>query len=239
MTVEELKAIYGAEYPAAVTLGGSRMPLVHDGRFLRIYRALDSKASAEISKFMDGTATITLAILQTEWPAWSERERMEFCNALSTLGAPDDPDIIRFVMRSGGPEHWTCIASLVAYALPAEESFEILRDALSAANPTANIAQAIAATKHPRAEGLLREHLNALWARPELWADDSFVNWNAFDATCCIGNLLELGAPSAEFEEKVRALVNHACSHNRQSCSTFLAKYYDWLPKTDVRPVGA
>src|SRR5215831_18742191 len=76
---------------------------------------------------------------------------------------------------------------------------------------------------------VISRHLLRLWAEADLWNDDPFVNWRAFDATCCIGHLLELGAPPADFEDKVRLLAAHQCKGNRASCCTFLQRHYGWL----------
>jgi hypothetical protein len=101
---------------------------------------------------------------------------------------------------------------------------------------TANITQAIAFTKHSRAESILREHLELLWQHGQLWEDASFINWIAFSATTCIAHLIEVGTPTAHFTEKVHQLSTHVCSRNRESCSIFLAKHYSWLnPPTPSR----
>ena len=89
--------------------------------------------------------------------------------------------------------------------------------------------KAIAATKHPQAAATLRRQLSAIWAHAGLWNDADFTNWVAFDATVCIADLIELGAPAEDFEGQVRQLANHVCAGNRRSCRNFLGKYYRWL----------
>jgi hypothetical protein len=236
MDTGELKQHYGDEYPAAITLHGVRMPLTHDGRFAREYGSDEAKAGATISKFQDGTASVTFDQLKSEWSGWSQRDRHEFCSGCAWLaGQADMPDMVRFVMSQPEPEYWSSIALPVAYYLPSEEAFALLRDALARLDShTANITQGIATTKHPKAKALLEEHLEQLWSRPDLWADDPFNNWRAFDATCCIQNLLDLGAQPSQYEAKVRALSKHVCAGNRQSCGTFLHQYYDWLQKPEI-----
>ena len=234
----ELKQHYGNEYPAAVTLNGMRLPLTYDGRFAREYSSNEAKVSAVISKFQDGSVSITAGELETQWSGWSQRDRHEFCSGLAWLaGQADLPNMLRFVMSQAEPEYWSSTALAVAHCLPKEEGFGLLRDALARLDShTANITQGIAATEHPEAKRLLERHLEQLWSYPDLWADDPFSNWRAFDATCCIQNLLDLGAQPSEYEAKVRALSKHACAGNRQSCGTFLHKYYDWLQEPQIPP---
>jgi len=157
---------------------------------------------------------------------------MDFCYASEWLsGQPDFPDMLRFIMRHGNRDDWSGIALSVGSCLPCEEAFGVLLKALEAAGTRgmANIMQAIAATKHPQAESTLRRQLSAIWANAGLWNDADFTNWVAFDATMCIADLIELGAPATDFEGKVRQLSDHVCAGNRRSCRNFLAKYYPWL----------
>ena len=79
------------------------------------------------------------------------------------------------------------------------------------------------------AEGTLRRHLQAIWVDAALWNDDKFLNWVAFDAATCIGHIIELGVPPAEFEDQVRRLSRHVCGRNQESCRHFLSKHYTWL----------
>jgi hypothetical protein len=236
MNTGQLRQQYGEEYPAAITLYGVRMPLVHDGRFAREYRSEEAKAAATISKFQDGTATMTIEQLRGEWGGWSHRDRHEFCSGCSwLLEQADLRDMLRFVMTQPEPEYWSSVALAVAHYIPKDEAFGLLRHALANIDShTANVTQGIAATKHPEAKPLLEKHLEHLWIHPDLWADDPFNNWRAFDATCCIANLLELDAQPTEYEAKVRALSRHVCAGNRQSCGTFLHQYYDWLHKPQI-----
>jgi hypothetical protein len=241
MDDRELKRQYGEEYPAAVTIFGVRMLLEREGRFARHYHSKERNAGTTISRFQDGSATITLEQLRTEWDSWSGRERHDFCAACSWLGEQADfPEMLRFIMSQPQPQHWSSVALEVAHHLPQEEAFTMLAAALRRLDDhTANITQGIAATKHPNAKALLSEHLTILWQRPELWLDDPFTNWHAFDAICCIAHLLELGVSPQEYEDKVRLLCQHACEGNRKSCSTFLHGYYDWIPNAEVPPFAA
>jgi len=241
MSAEEIRKSFGQEYPAAVTVLGVRMPLEKESRFIRSYFSKEHNAGAQISKFQDGTASIAFDELQREWPHWSGAERQEFCSACNWLhGNPEFPDMLRYIMRVGHHLEQSCIASSVAAALPQDEAFTLLKEALEKSpTQTANLTQGIALSKHPSAVALLREHLADLWSRPDLWEPDPFTNWTAFDATCCIQGLLELGQSASEFEEKVQSLSKHACEGNRNSCVTFLHEHYEWLPKPEAPKFGA
>jgi hypothetical protein len=215
-----------------VTMDGIRLPLCRESRFSRFYQSDEHKMGSEISRFMDGSASITASELQREWPTWSEEMRGDFCQSCYWLHEQSDfPEMLRFIMQQGSSEHWAGIALSVASQLPCDEAFDTLVRALYSTEPghTANITQAIAHTKHPDAEVTLRRHLAALWEHPALWDDDDFVNWVGFDATTCIDHLIELGAPPSDFTEQVQRLSAHVCSHNRESCRNFLSKHFSWL----------
>jgi hypothetical protein len=240
--LERLKAEYGDEYPNAVTLDGVRMGLSRERDFSRVYTAENGKQTFVVSRFMDGSASVTGSQVRAAWPNWSEEQRLDFCCACDWLGDhPEFPDILRFVMQQQDLTHISSVASSVAHRLPRDEAFDLLCDALRATNGeyTANITQAIALTKHPAAKQTLLEHLERLWGEADLWKDDPFSNWRAFDATCCIAHLLELGVSPAQLEDKVRLLAAHPCSGNRESCAGFLKPYYAWLPVREVERFGA
>ena len=230
MTMEQMKKAYGEEYPAAVVHDGERLPLFRESRFSRLYQA--NKMGCEISRFMDGSASMTFLTLQHEWPSWSANERSDFCQACCWLHEQADfPDMLRFIMQHGDSQDWAGIALSVAGHLPCQEAFDLLAGALrrTEINPASNIAQGIAATKHEQAERFLRDHLDTIWNHGKLWDDADFTNWVAFDATTCIAHLIELGAAPGDFEDRVRRLSKHPCKGNRNSCRNYLAKHYAWL----------
>lgn len=232
MKSADLKRQFGDEYPTAVVFDGVRIPLSREGRFSRSYNSKERKIGTVVSRFMDGSASITAAELEREWPTWGEDERLDFCQSCSWLhGQPDFPDMLRFIMRQGDPDDWSGIAMSVASELPRAEAFDILLRALDSTDIgcRSNLTQAIAITKHPEAEATLRRQLDAAWAHGKLWDNSKFINWVAFDVTTCIEHLIELGAPAIDFDERVRRLSRHACPHNRDSCRNFLSKHYSWL----------
>ncbi len=213
-------------------MNGIRLPLHSERRFSRSFQSDEHRMGSEVSRFMDGSASITAPELKREWPGWTQGMRMDFCQSSEWLHEQADyPEMLRFIMQHGCPEHWSGIALSVASLLPRDEAFETLVRALGNTEPghTANICQAIARTKHPDAEITLRGQLAALWEHPALWDNDDFSNWIAFDATSCITHLIELGVSPSDFAAQVRKLSEHVCSGNRVSCRNFLSKYYPWL----------
>jgi hypothetical protein len=242
VSAKEIGELYGTEYPEAVTMFDIRMPLVKERRFARFYSSQDPKVSTEVSRFSDGSASITLAELQADWSGWPETDKRDFCSACHALYERDDiADMLRFVMKNGNEENWSSVANLVSHALPMEEAFSGLKTALErTSSMQGNLIQAIALTKHPDAAPLLREHLSLIWTRSDLWADDTFLNWTAQDAIHSIEHLIELGDNPADYEDKVRALAEHMCAGNRDSCSRWLHKYYHWIPAPPLwQPPGS
>ncbi len=236
MTLEELKECYGEEYPAAVVIDGKRLPLVKERRFSRAYHSREYKCSSEVSRFMDGSASMTAAELRREWHQWNADERLDFCNACDWLSEQEDfSEMMRFIMEHGGPSDWSAIALSVAGKLPQGESFDLLVRALRSVEPGkgANIGQAIAYTKDVRAEKVLRDELERLWRDEGMWADADFMNWVAYEAMTSILHLIELGARKEDFEGKVRQLVEHPCKGVRQSWKR-LGKYFPELEMEHV-----
>ena len=145
--------------------------------------------------------------------------------------------MLGYILRNGNSRHISSIATTVAAILPRDQAFSNLVEALQrAAVPTSNITQAIAATRHPDAESVLRAHLETVWNSPTLWLDDHFINWPAFDATCCIAHLIDLGVSPGELEPYARALSKHLCKGNCDSCSRFLHAHYAWMSRPE--PLG-
>ena len=171
MNADALKEMFGDEYPAAVVVDGIRLPLSRERRFSSSYDSEDHKMGSEVSRFMDGTASITASELQCEWHTWTENQRMDFCQSCGWLhDQADFPEMLRFIMQHAAPGEWSGVALSVASHLPRDEAFDILLRALRTVEigHSSNIGPALATTKHPDAELALRRHLEAIWAHSEL-----------------------------------------------------------------------
>src|SRR5712671_456019 len=104
---------------------GIRLPLRRERRFSRSYHSDEKKMGSEISRFMDGSASITASELRREWTSWTEETRMDFSQSCSWLHEqPDFPEMLRFIMQHGDPDHWSGIALNVASQLPRDEAFD-------------------------------------------------------------------------------------------------------------------
>jgi hypothetical protein len=231
MSTEALKKSFGNDYPAAAVVNGVRMPLALERQFSRYYHSgQPNTGGCFVSRFMDGSASMTAEQLQREWPTWTREQRTDFCQSCCWLHQQSDfRNMLRFIMQHGSSEDWPGIALLTASYLPCDEAFPFLLGVAALHPMDINVIQAIAETKHPDAEATLRQHLRAIWDNPALWNDDDFLNWVASYATACIQHLVELGASPADFDEQVRRLSEHVCGGNRDSCRRSLSKHYSWL----------
>lgn len=234
MDEDDPKGQFGDDYPAFFGRGEHRIPLSKETRFSREYHDVRLNLYHEVSRFMDGSAKMDLETLRKGWPTWPRRMRIDFCQNCSDLsGQKDFPDMLRFIMDHSSEDEPSVIAGSVASSLPQDEAFVRLVRALDEGSypSSANLTQAIASTGHPGAVNVLRAHLEELWEDPELWLDDEFLNWCAFDVMCCVERLIGLGEPPADFEDTMRLLAEHPCKGLRDSyCNRTLRKHYPWLP---------
>jgi hypothetical protein len=234
MDPETLKQMYGDEYPAAITLNGIRTPLYRETRFTRTYGSAEGRSFSTVSRFSDGSAHFSFEELKQELPGWSAEERSDFylgAIGCDLSGQADWPDLLRYIIANGGPYDWSMVALQVAVQLPQNEAFELLAACLKKRGimSPVNLMQAIAYTKHPEAETVLRICLEEIWADPKFRDDDSFFNEAAYCATSCIEYLRSLGVSPNEFEEQIRALAEHPCKNNREYCRELFHEYFPWM----------
>lgn len=232
MDAAMLKKLFGDGYPAFAVVQDIKIPLSFETRFQRHYHSKEHKMGTTVSRFMDGSASMTAAQFASEWPEMTEDERVDFCSAADWLSKQADfADMLRFIIRHGKPDEWRWMSLSIATGLPQEEAYKSLACALEtlSVEESVNIVQGVALTKHPRAEARLRQHLEVIWKQAGLWDDDDWLNRTAYAAGSCINHLLELGVPPGDFEPQVRKLSEHVCAGNREDYRRFLSKYYPWL----------
>src|SRR5947208_1670622 len=70
------------------------MKLVRETRWRREYRQEGMEGGYHISRFADGSASITLAQLKAEWPGWSSWEKQDFAQEFRQSGSPDHVEIL-------------------------------------------------------------------------------------------------------------------------------------------------
>jgi hypothetical protein len=207
--------------------------LERERRWSRTYRHPTKGQRFIMSRFLDGSASVTLKALEDGWAGWSRADRLDFCTNVKWLRKQADfSDILRFLAAATDPQAASSIALAVSTGLPQDEAFAILVRMLDATgeSSSANFLQAIAQTRHPSAADEIRKRLAVIQVRPDIWADADFMNWTAFAAVCAVKELLQLGIAAGEFEQLVRALSEHPCAGVRDTCSRYVGSAYAWLP---------
>ena len=206
----------------------SKMKLRRETRWHREYEMEEPGHFFHESRFRDGSATITLPELKEQWGGWSDRERIDFCQELREAGCQEFPDVLRFIMANGEPQHWSGIALYIVRRLPADETIPFLLDAYPKfdSHRASNIIQALAMCGAPEAHKILRHHLQKLWAYPDLFTEAKHINVTAAAAIHCLQHLLDLGEPAEEFRDKYEALLRHPTKSNRQMVQNSLTKHF-------------
>ena len=124
-----------------------------------------------MSRFMDGSASITMEELSACWDTWPYGEKLDFCNALAWMEEPPLSDVLRFVMKNGDEMLWRqAVALEIAVHLPASESVPFLLAACenSELGQGNNFFQALAHTDYENRLSVLRDRLEQLLATNQL-----------------------------------------------------------------------
>src|SRR5947207_3386758 len=98
------------------------MTLKRETPFSRLYQADDPKfGGCNVSRYWDGSASMTAAELQRDWPTLTDEELWYFCDACCWLYTQSDfADIRRFLMLHASIYQWHNIFGLVATYLTSE-----------------------------------------------------------------------------------------------------------------------
>ncbi len=228
----------GEEYPAAINVSGLRVPLAYESRFKRHYlaRTADAESHFDVSRFIDGTSSISLQRLKDEWHTWTDVDRADFCGSmrdLANLGHQDFGEIVRFLLQNADRDLLGPVVLFLPVGQPfsPDETFRLLVEVLQRSTPGhgADVIRALGRTAHPSAAPTICQHLLRLLEDPAVWADSTFFNKPALEAAYCVLSLLKLGAPAAEFEEILRRLSEHRCLRNREWVRRNFEKHYAWL----------
>ena len=230
MALDDVTNEFGPEYPSVIRCNGGRFVLSKETAVSRHYSSENRDRFYIISKFMDGSATMSIQQLRISWQAWTAQEKLEFCQACKWLGDQNDfIDMLRYVMKHGDSSHKGAIACSVAKHLPQAEAFTVLVHSLSTDNGVANIAQGIVLTSHPGARNVLSGLLDHLWSESTATPTEMHFKGRAFDMICTIQCLLELGAPSKTFTDKIRSIFDGSSPEERDYCSRHLRRHYRWM----------
>src|SRR6266513_3056533 len=84
--------------PLSFEFNGEFFKLVKETRWNRRFATTDGRRSVLKSRFEDGSASITLADLNTDWSSWTREEKGDFCNSIRGLRGPIRPDVLRFLI---------------------------------------------------------------------------------------------------------------------------------------------
>ena len=199
---------------------GPQESLYEDSRWSRQYRSADGRHVRFESRFQDGTATVTLSELETEWPRWNQH-----CAA----DVPDRAEILRLLIKNGDHSVWSLIASNVAMFLPATETVPFLKQRCLTAKvgEGANYFQALALTKGSDGLDFLRDCFTRVWNTDGLLDDADFCNWVAHDAIWCINYMIELGEDAASLRSAYETLKSHTCASTREQAQKWLSKHFE------------
>lgn len=200
----------GPHYPRFLGSGRNRKPLIREQRWSRHFGT--DEPVAIVSRFEDGSASITYDELANGWATWSEYDRIDFCQNCTWLrGQPDLPDILRFIASHGDPSEWGGVALPIACTLPAAEAFATLEKMFEASviGTRSNLVQAIGLVEHAGSLELVVADIRALAPLEATWHPDKFVNWHASELTCAVHSALNLGANAADYTDLVRRLASH------------------------------
>lgn len=182
------------------------------------------------SKFLDGSASITLAELKESWPGWNEEERFDFCNALSCGGdIAEIAEILRFLINHSDRFIRGTIALSVATYLPLQESVPVLKEWCfkDEVGQCANYFQALYETYHPDVLPFLRSCFRRIWASEGLMAETDFVNLVAFEAVSCLQYMLQLGEDICLCRNAYETLKHHPDNGTREQANRHLSRYFD------------
>jgi len=214
------------------------MSLDRETRWSRLYQSADGRCTRFESRFLDGTATVTLGELQEEWPRWNEHERLDFCQAFACgADVPGRENILRFLVRHADHIVHSTVALSVAMWLPAREAVSILKEwcLTGEVGQCANYFQALALTKDPAALDFLRECFRRVWNSEGLMATADFQNWIASDAMWCIKNMVELGEDTDALRPAYETLKTHPCPGTREQTQSWLSEHFEVAPEPAPR----
>jgi hypothetical protein len=222
------------------TIGGEKYILDRETRWTRIFRSVDNKKSSyHESKFQDGSASITIEELHSHWHEWSEREQLDFSNALGQLERNALPDILRFLMARGNQGVLSNVANLIPYALPSQEAVPFILKQCEKSQPGegSNFFQALAKTDYDQRIPFLKAHLQLLVENPCCWESGTkYFNDIANQVVYRIANLLELGEPKEHFVGIYTRLKVHPHEFVRTITKNFLAKWFEASPSKTPAP---
>ena len=210
---------------------GKRRPIMRETRWSRTrgYSDETTTYTSFESKFLEGTASITLAELSQLWLAWNTEEKLDFSLAIACDESLKHAEVLRFLMKNGDHVVWSTIAPSVARGLPKKESLPFLRarcEETEVGTAGANYYQALTMAGDPDALRRLKEWLNRIMQDPRLGKQEPTRNYIALDLVWCIKYLLELGEPPETLRQYYELLTNHPNPYSRRYAQDRLSEYF-------------
>lgn len=204
------------------------MELTKETRWSRHYADPMLQIKLVQSRFADGTAAITIQELENDWHLWDLRDKLDFAHAVTEAKFDYLPDVYRFIIREGGFETWSAIASWVVRTLPREEYLDWLIDACKQVpvGEGEKLYQAMALTQSAKSVPVLKECLQRTWADRRLMAEDTLFDKPANDAAIIIECLRQLDYDSPDLWEKYEALSHHPINLNKQGAINRLSMFF-------------
>lgn len=210
-----------------ITVNGVRMRLKKETRWSRIYSDDANTMSREFSRFADGSASIALDELEREWSSWNSREKRDFsANVISLENRDQLLPILRFLMGNASESELSSCAISIATNIPPAEAVPFLVRACLSCRPggdNANFCQALASTGAPEAISTIRTCLDRAVNHPDFLSTEGWNNWVAFNAVCCLKDLVRCSVPLSELKDIHERLKNHPHPHVRHTTADYLS----------------
>ena len=207
--------------------------LTKETRWSRTYSDENGQGHHIVSRFRDGSASITMEELSACWDTWPEGEKLDFCNELGWMKEPLISDVLRFVMKKGDETLWQAVALEIAGHLPSNESVPFLMAACenSELGQGANFFGALARTDYPKKREVLQHRLKELVGHSDFGIrGQEYFNRVANEAVNITNDLLELGANPDDLRPVYLQLKDHPHDFVRQITRNFLSKYFEPAP---------
>jgi hypothetical protein len=139
--------------------------VISENRWSRVYE-LSSGTRTYASKFLTDGLTVSSDTLITEWPTWSEHERLEFAKAYKAKPeiTEEDQQILSFLIENGNERVWVSIATILVKHSDREMVLRFLLARLDASSsePKGNFMQALTTIADPRVAPALKRFYERL-----------------------------------------------------------------------------
>lgn len=210
-----------------IEFDGRKLTLNRESRWSRTWLSPDGSFAYTESRFMDGSARITLDELEVAWASWTDLEKLDFCQNFGWVRGALLAKLARFVMNRGDSPTWSACALVIANAVPSEEAKNFFVRACESALPghLANLMRSLVLVTRAAAIPVLHDCLRRIESSLDC-RDERDATRIGIDAVCCLKELLDLGDDPQKYRVLRDALVSHRSPHVRTFASGRLHRYY-------------